>query len=47
MEYFAELTQTRAANANGLYNLSIADKYIKQTTPDTEKIIIGNSSIHQ
>ena len=37
MEYFAELTQTRAANANGLYNLSIADKYIKQTTPDTEK----------
>lgn len=35
MEYFA-LT-TRAANANGLYNLSIADKYIKATSSNTEQ----------
>ena len=37
MEYFDQPTQTRAANVNGLYNLSIADKYIKKTNPDTEK----------
>ena len=35
MEYFA--SATRAANANGLYNLSIADKYIKATSSDTER----------
>ena len=35
MEYFA--LATRAANANGLYNLSIADKYIKKTSSNTER----------
>lgn len=35
MEYFA--LATRAANANGLYNLSIADKYIKATSSNTEQ----------
>ena len=37
LEYFDKAPITRAANANGLYYLSIADKYIKETTPDTER----------
>ena len=36
MEYF-DKSVTRAANANGLYNLSISDKYIKATASDTEQ----------
>jgi hypothetical protein len=36
MEYFNK-SVTRAANANGLYNLSISDKYIKATASNTEQ----------
>ena len=36
MEYFNK-SVTRAANANGLYNLSISDKYIKVTASNTEQ----------
>lgn len=43
MEYFNQ-SVTRAANANGLYNLSISDKYIKETASNTEQKIIGNNS---